>query len=103
MKYIFIILTGLTGVFVYMALMQSVAAITPVADITIDGVQYTQARYDTKKSNLISDFRTGNIDISTRDLVILIEMIKRECAGKQLNPNGKLTWEWLINKFEQGC
>ena len=88
----------------YLIVILIIFAAFPVhAQISVDGVLYTQKEYDTKKSRLISDSRAGNIDRSTRDFPILLEMLKRECGGKRQRPNGRFTWQWLINKFETGC
>ena len=73
------------------------------AIINVDGVSYTKEEYDIKKSKLIVGVRNRNIDASTRDLIILLNMMIRECAGKQLTVNGRLTWDILLNKFEKGC
>ena len=73
------------------------------AIINVDGISYTEKEYDIKKSELIIKVRNRNIDASTRDLIILLNMMIRECAGKQLTVNGRLTWDILLNKFEKGC
>ena len=75
----------------------------PVHAIVINGTSYTQTRYNEKKLQLISDVRNRTIDPSTRDIVILLKMMIRECTGKRIAMNGKVTFDVLLNTFERGC